>query len=137
MKKKIFTVATAHLDTCWLWTYEKTIKSFVPGTLKENFRLFEKFPDYKFNFEGSNRYEIMQEYYPEDFEIREDDTEEMVKIKQSIATLSPGERNIFLSYCENPNLTAFAKQLKVTPSLLRNYINNVKNKIKTKINIKT
>lgn len=70
-------------------------------------------------------------YYPEDFEIREDDTEEMVKIKQSISTLSPGERNIFLSYCENPNLTAFAKQLKVTPGLLRNYLNNVKNKIKT------
>ena len=70
-------------------------------------------------------------YYPEDFEIREDDTEEMVKIKQSISTLSPGERNIFLCYCENPNLTAFAKQLKVTPGLLRNYLNNVKNKIKT------
>ena len=70
-------------------------------------------------------------YYPEDFEVKDDDTEEMTKIKQSIATLSPGERNIFLSYCENPNLTAFAKQLKVTPGLLRNYINNVKNKIKT------
>lgn len=68
MKKKIFTIATAHLDTCWLWTYEKTISTFVPGTLKENFRLFDKFPGYKFNFEGSNRYEIMQEYYPEDFE---------------------------------------------------------------------
>lgn len=69
-------------------------------------------------------------YYPEDFEVKEDDTEEMVKIKQSISTLSPGERNIFLSYCENPNLTAFAKQMKVTPGLLRNYLNNVKNKIK-------
>lgn len=67
-EKKIYTIATAHLDTCWLWTYEKTISSFVPDTLKENFKLFEKFPDYKFNFEGSNRYELMQEYYPEDFE---------------------------------------------------------------------
>ncbi len=66
--KKIFTIATAHLDTCWLWTYEKSISTFVPATMKENFRLFEKFPDYKFNFEGSNRYEIMEEYYPEDFE---------------------------------------------------------------------
>ena len=66
--KKIFTIATAHLDTCWLWTYEKTVSTFVPATMKENFRLFEKFPDYKFNFEGSNRYEIMEEYYPEDFE---------------------------------------------------------------------
>ena len=67
-KKKIFTIATAHLDTCWLWTYEKTVSTFVPGTLKENFALFKKFPDYKFNFEGSNRYEIMEEYYPEEFE---------------------------------------------------------------------
>lgn len=67
-EKRIYTVATAHLDTCWLWTYEKTISSFVKGTLKENFALFEKFPDYKFNFEGSNRYELMEEYYPEDFE---------------------------------------------------------------------
>ena len=66
--KKIYTISTAHLDTCWLWTYEKTVTTFVPGTMKENFSLFEKFPDYKFNFEGSNRYEIMEEYYPEDFE---------------------------------------------------------------------
>ncbi len=66
--KKVYTVATAHLDTCWLWTYEKTVSTFVPGTLKENFALFEKYPDYKFNFEGSNRYELMEEYYPEDFE---------------------------------------------------------------------
>ena len=67
-EKRIYTVATAHLDTCWLWTYEKTISAFVKDTLKENFALFEKFPDYKFNFEGSNRYELMEEYYPEDFE---------------------------------------------------------------------
>lgn len=66
--KKIYTVATAHLDTCWLWTYEKSIDAFIPGTLKENFYLFKKFPEYKFNFEGSNRYELMEEYYPEDFE---------------------------------------------------------------------
>lgn len=66
--KIIYTIATAHLDTCWLWTYEKTVSAFVKDTLKENFALFEKFPDYKFNFEGSNRYEIMQEYYPDDFE---------------------------------------------------------------------
>ncbi len=67
-EKRVYTIATAHLDTCWLWTYEKTVSAFVPGTLKENFALFKKFPDYKFNFEGSNRYELMEEYYPEDFE---------------------------------------------------------------------
>ena len=66
--KRIYTIATAHLDTCWLWTYEKTISAFIPATLKENFILLKKFPEYKFNFEGSHRYELMQEYYPEDFE---------------------------------------------------------------------
>lgn len=65
--KRIYTIATAHLDTCWLWTYEKSIVAFIPATLKENFRLLKKYPDYKFNFEGSNRYEIMEEYYPADF----------------------------------------------------------------------
>lgn len=67
-EKRIYTIATAHLDTCWLWTYEKTIKDFIPATLKENFRHFKKYPEYKFNFEGSNRYELMEEYYPADFE---------------------------------------------------------------------
>ncbi len=66
--KKIYTIATAHLDTFWLWTYEKTISAFIPATLKENFRLLKKFPEYKFNFEGSHRYELMEEYYPDDFE---------------------------------------------------------------------
>ena len=53
MKKqrdRIYTIATAHLDTSWLWTYEKSISTFIPATMKENFRLFEKFPNYKFNF---------------------------------------------------------------------------------------
>lgn len=66
-EKKIYTIATAHLDTFWLWTYEKSISTFIDDTLKENFRLFAKYPDYKFNFEGSHRYELMEEYYPEKF----------------------------------------------------------------------
>lgn len=67
MKKKIYTVATAHLDTSWLWTLETTVKDYIPETLKKNFALFEKYPEYKFNFEGSYRYELMEEYYPEEF----------------------------------------------------------------------
>ena len=69
-------------------------------------------------------------YYPEDYDIKDDDTEEMEKIKKSLLTLSPGERNIFLTYCENPNITSFARQLKCPAPLLRNYLNSVKNKIK-------
>lgn len=68
MEKRIYTVATAHLDTSWLWTLEDTITQYIPNTLHRNFELLEKFPEYVFSFEGSYRYELMEEYYPEDFE---------------------------------------------------------------------
>ena len=67
-KPKIYTVGTAHLDTTWCWNFETTLREYIPKTLKDNFYLFEKYPDYKFNFEGSYRYELMEEYYPELFE---------------------------------------------------------------------
>lgn len=67
-KAKIYTIATAHLDTSWLWTYEKTISQYIPDTFRTNFSLIDKFPGYKFNFEGSLRYELLKEYYPEEFE---------------------------------------------------------------------
>ncbi len=64
----LFVVGYAHLDTQWRWTYADTIREFIPATLKRNFALFEKYPDYVFNFGGSRRYEMMREYYPDDFE---------------------------------------------------------------------
>ena len=64
----IFTVATAHLDTTWLWPLETTIRHLLPMTLRRNFSFFEQYPAYKFNFEGAYRYELMEEYYPEEFE---------------------------------------------------------------------
>lgn len=67
-KKKIYTVATAHLDTVWSWDFETTVSKYIYNTLVDNFKLFEKYKTYKFNFEGSYRYELMQEYYPELFE---------------------------------------------------------------------
>ena len=67
-KPKIYTAATAHLDTSWLWTLEQTISEYIPDTLKRNFELLEKYPEYKFNFEGSYRYELIKEYYPEEYE---------------------------------------------------------------------
>lgn len=67
-KKKIYTVATAHLDTVWSWDFEKTVSQYIYNTLVDNFKLLEKYKTYKFNFEGSYRYELMQEYYPELFE---------------------------------------------------------------------
>lgn len=67
-KKKIYTVATAHLDTVWSWDFEETVSKYIYNTLADNFRMFEKYPTYTFSFEGTYRYELMQEYYPELFE---------------------------------------------------------------------
>lgn len=67
-KPRIYTIATAHLDTSWNWDLETTLSEYLPKTLKENFELFEKHPEYVFSFEGSYRYELIEEYYPELFE---------------------------------------------------------------------
>ncbi len=67
-EKRIYTIATAHLDTVWNWDFEYVIETCIPKTLDDNFALFEKYPDYRFNFEGAYRYELMEEYYPEKFE---------------------------------------------------------------------
>ncbi|MDP4238664.1 MAG: alpha-mannosidase, partial [Bacteroidota bacterium] len=63
----LYTIGYAHLDTEWNWDYPTTINEYIRNTMVENFRLFEKYPDYKFNFTGSRRYNMMKEYYPEMF----------------------------------------------------------------------
>ena len=67
-KKKIYTISNAHLDTIWSWDFETTVNKYIYNTLNDNFQRFEKYPEYKFNFEGSYRYELMKEYYPEMWE---------------------------------------------------------------------
>ncbi|MCH5170936.1 MAG: hypothetical protein J1F24_06600 [Oscillospiraceae bacterium] len=67
-KKKIYTIANSHLDTVWCWDFETTVKKYIPATLSENFALFEKYPDYRFSFEGAYRYELIREYYPDKWE---------------------------------------------------------------------
>ena len=64
----LYTVADAHLDTQWNWTVRDTINKHLPKTFNNNFALFEKYPDYKFNFEGAFRYKLIKEYYPEQYE---------------------------------------------------------------------
>lgn len=63
--KKVYAVATSHLDTVWSWDLEESIREYIKATLLENFHLFENYKTYKFSFEGSYRYELMEEYYPE------------------------------------------------------------------------
>ncbi len=61
----LYCVATAHLDTQWRWTIRDTIQRYIPNTLTTNFERFEQYPGYVFSFEGSFRYMLMKEYYPE------------------------------------------------------------------------
>ena len=68
MENRIFTVATSHLDTVWRWELPKTIEVFIPDTIEKNLELLEKYPHYRFNFEGAFRYELIEEYYPQAFE---------------------------------------------------------------------
>ncbi len=61
----LYTIGYAHLDSEWNWEYTATINQYLKNTLLDNFKLFEKYPDYVFNFTGSRRYKMMKEYYPE------------------------------------------------------------------------
>jgi alpha-mannosidase len=63
----LFVIGYAHLDTEWRWEYPQVIQEYLSKTMRNNFALFEKYPHYIFNFTGSNRYEMMREYYPADF----------------------------------------------------------------------
>ena len=64
----LFVVPYAHLDTEWRWDYPTTIREYLPKTIRDNFLLFEKYPHYVFNFSGANRYRMIKEYYPADYE---------------------------------------------------------------------
>ncbi len=70
-----YVAAYSHLDTQYRWTYPQVINEYLPRTLHDNFALFEKYPNYIFNFTGANRYRMIKEYYPADYE----------KLKQYIA----------------------------------------------------
>ncbi len=67
-EQTLYAVAYAHLDTEWRWEYPQVIQEYLTKTMRNNFALFEKYPHYIFNFTGANRYRMMKEYYPADFE---------------------------------------------------------------------
>jgi alpha-mannosidase len=64
----LYMVGYSHLDTQWRWIYPEVIGTYIPATMHDNFDLFEKYPHYIFNWTGANRYRLMKEYYPADFE---------------------------------------------------------------------
>ena len=63
----LYAVGYAHLDTEWRWEYPQVIDEYIRKTMEDNFKLFDKYPHYIFNFSGANRYRLMKEYYPADF----------------------------------------------------------------------
>jgi alpha-mannosidase len=64
----LYVVGYAHLDTEWRWEYPQVISEYLPKTMRANFDFFEKYPHYIFNFSGANRYRLMKEYFPADYE---------------------------------------------------------------------
>src|ERR1041385_8609997 len=52
----LYVVGYAHLDTEWRWEYPQVIDEYIRKTMEDNFKLFEKYPHYVFNFSGANRY---------------------------------------------------------------------------------
>jgi alpha-mannosidase len=63
----LYTIGYTHLDSEYEWDYKTTVSEYLKNTMEENYRLFEKFPDYVFSFTGSRRYRLMNEYHPESF----------------------------------------------------------------------
>ena len=64
----LYVVPYAHLDTQWRWEFPQVINEYLLKTLRVNFYYMDKYPHYVFNWTGSNRYRLMKEYYPADYE---------------------------------------------------------------------
>ena len=64
----LYVVPYAHLDTQWRWEFPQTISQFLLKTMRVNFEYMDKYPHYVFNWSGANRYRLMKEYYPADYE---------------------------------------------------------------------
>lgn len=63
----LFVVPYAHLDTQWRWEFPQVISEYLLKTMRVNFDYMDKYPDYVFNWTGSNRYMLMKEYFPDDY----------------------------------------------------------------------
>lgn len=64
----LYLVPYSHLDTQWRWSYPQVIREYIWNTMADNLKLIDKYPSYVFNFSGSRRYEMMREYYPDEYQ---------------------------------------------------------------------
>ena len=67
-EKTFFLISNSHLDTQWNWDVKTTISQYVKNTLVDNMALMDKYPSFRFNYEGAIKYMWMKEYYPTEFE---------------------------------------------------------------------
>lgn len=65
---ELYMISNAHFDTQWDWDVQTSIDQYVKNTLEGNFNLFDKYPNYTFNFEGAIKYMFAKEYYPQLYE---------------------------------------------------------------------
>jgi alpha-mannosidase len=63
----LYVMNYSHLDTQWRWDYPWTIREDLRKTLYDNFAIMAKDPTYVFNWTGASRYQMFQEYYPEEY----------------------------------------------------------------------
>ena len=64
----LYVVPYAHLDTQWRWEFPQTISEYLLKTMRVNFDYIDRYPHYVFNWSGANRYRLMKEYFPSDYE---------------------------------------------------------------------
>ncbi|HUI54950.1 MAG TPA: glycoside hydrolase family 38 C-terminal domain-containing protein [Bryobacteraceae bacterium] len=64
----LYVVPYAHLDTQWRWEFPQSISEYLLKTMRVNFDYIERYPHYVFNWTGANRYRLMKEYFPADYE---------------------------------------------------------------------
>lgn len=100
--KNLYVVGYAHLDTQWRWSYHTTVQDYIRNTMEQNFPLLEKYPNYIFNFTGSRRYELMQEYYPSEYE--------RVKAYVKAGRWYPGGSSVDENDANIPSLESFVRQ---------------------------
>src|SRR6516162_8117825 len=73
--RTLFVVAYTHLDTQYRWSYPQVIGEYLPATLRENFAMLDRYPDFLINFSGARRYQMMKDYFPAEY----------AKLKQYVA----------------------------------------------------
>ncbi len=66
-ERTLFLVNYSHLDTQWRWAYPLVVRRMLRDTLYDNFAIMEQKPEYLFNWTGAGRYQMFEEYYPEEY----------------------------------------------------------------------